>query len=453
MRHPADAPGDPETVAGVSTLRSTPMATTPRWPRPVRSSRPMATCWCTTITYRRSYASDLGGETENVIASPDDGFTWIGQSPGVSADGRIVVFTGDRGNGPGLFASYVSGGGSRTIIRLAGEGVDGFTDFDPLQAVRVNDTESTERGATVVFEGTSNLGTGIYTTRLSFFGAAANNFNPDAPYSVEVSGATPVALDGDVMQAASSSTPAVTISSVSLWNGINDENRGEVAFWAQLSDGSQSIITAEPQQVVWINFAPAEGSAAGRDVDEPGPLDSDGRLVVGMDGDFMDVLGSLGYHASYISLESDIVAAVQSYYSAVDADVVVLGGWDVQPPAYVPYVITDDRVTSRSLTRRQPETRGVYQTVYVGGGPDEGTPDLTDLGMASPTYTVRRRHRLLQPDPRRHGGRLRRPDPEPLEHRGAVRGPHGLGHRGGGRDGHRPRGGAQLRAVSPRPGR
>ena len=100
----------------------------------------------------------------------------------------------------------------------------------------------------------------------------------------------------------------------------------------------------------------------------------------------MDVLGSLGYHASYISLESEIVAAVQSYYSAVDADVVVLGGWDVQPPAYVPYVVTDASNHPVLDSHGNVETRGVYQTVYVGGGPDEGTADLTDLGMASPTY-------------------------------------------------------------------
>ena len=100
----------------------------------------------------------------------------------------------------------------------------------------------------------------------------------------------------------------------------------------------------------------------------------------------MDVLGSLGYHASYIDLESEIVAAVQSYYSAVDADVVVLGGCDVQPPAYVPYVVTDANNHPVLDSHGNEETRGVYQTVYVGGGPDEGTADLTDLGMASPTY-------------------------------------------------------------------
>ena len=253
---PADAPGTTLTVAGVPTSEVNANGSD----TPVASPRPQLTADGDVLVYDPSLTSlalfDPSDDTAKVIASPDDGFTWIGQSPGVSADGRIVVFTGDRGNGPGLFASYASGGSSRTIIRLAGEGVDGFTDFDPLQAVRVNDTESTERGATVVFEGTSNLGTGIYTTRISFFGDAADDFDPADPNKVTVSGATPVALDGDVIQAPSNSAPAVTISSVSLWNGINDENRGEIAFWAQLSDGSQSIITAEPQQVVWVNFEP-----------------------------------------------------------------------------------------------------------------------------------------------------------------------------------------------------
>ncbi len=380
---PASEPDSPSAVATVPTLGVDASGDT----IPLSSPEPQLAADGTAVVYD-AFTTTLSlinpmTNSEQVIASPAQGFTWIGQSPGVSADGRIVVFTGDRGNGPGLFASYVSGGSSRTIIRLAGEGVGGFTDFNPLNAVRVNDTESTERGATVVFEGTSNLGTGIYTTRISFFGDAADDFDPNDPNSVQVSGATPVALDGDVIQPPSGSNPAVTISSVSLWNGINDENRGEIAFWAQLSDGSQSIITAQPQQVVWIDFAPSDVPPPGETGTNLSLLTQMGIKSMGWTGDFMDVLGSLAYQGSYIALESDIVAAVQSYYAAVDADVLVLGGFDAQPPAYVPYVLTKAQNQPVLNAAGQPVTRGVYQTVYVGGGPDNGD---TDLGMASPPY-------------------------------------------------------------------
>lgn len=49
------------------------------------------------------------------------GFTAVGASPGISADGRVVVFAGDRGNGVGIFASIAGAGQDRTLIKLAGE--------------------------------------------------------------------------------------------------------------------------------------------------------------------------------------------------------------------------------------------------------------------------------------------------------------------------------------------
>ena len=49
----------------------------------------------------------------------------MGQSPGISDDATIAVFCGDRGNGPGIFASIQTNVNeplsSRLTIRLAGE--------------------------------------------------------------------------------------------------------------------------------------------------------------------------------------------------------------------------------------------------------------------------------------------------------------------------------------------
>ncbi len=330
-----------------------------------------------TLTLRTSLTSAV------VIASPAQGFKWIGQAPGVSADGRVVVFTGDRGKGPGLFASYVSGGSSRTIIRLAGEGLDGFTDFNPLDAVRINNTESTERGSTVVFMATSNLGTGIYTTRISFFGDSASDFDPDDPNVVSVSGATPVALVGDVVHPANGTNGTVTISSLNLWDGINDANRGEIAFWAQLSDQSQEILKAEPRPVVWIDFNPQDSPPPGETGTNLAILQQVGITDLGWSGDFQQSLEALGFTTDFGAFESQIVAAVQSYFTAAGSNVRVLGAPGDQEPAYIPYTVTDSHGTPLRDANGDEITRGVYQTVYVGGGPDNGG---TDLGMASPPY-------------------------------------------------------------------
>lgn len=71
------------------------------------------------------------------IASPSaGGFSVLGEMPGVSDDGRVVAFAGDRGAGVAVFASLVAGGARRTL-RIAGEG-DGFTNIALDQRVGVS---------------------------------------------------------------------------------------------------------------------------------------------------------------------------------------------------------------------------------------------------------------------------------------------------------------------------
>jgi hypothetical protein len=186
-----------------------------------------------------------------LIAGSSNGFTSIDPGAAVSKDGRVVVFTGNRGNGPGLFAAYQSTSGWQ-IIRLAGEGLDGFTSFDATGDVAINNTWNTERGDTVVFQGTnSTLGTGIYSIRISFLGDDPAAPNPVTATSVYVSGAAPVALVGDPLAGS-------TISAVELGQGINDVGRGQIAFWAQTKDGNQALVLANPQQVIYLNFNPSD---------------------------------------------------------------------------------------------------------------------------------------------------------------------------------------------------
>ena len=59
------------------------------------------------------FLNDLTLSGAQEIAGPSTGFTYIGPNPGISSDGSVVVFTGDRGSGPGVFASVDTGTGTR----------------------------------------------------------------------------------------------------------------------------------------------------------------------------------------------------------------------------------------------------------------------------------------------------------------------------------------------------
>jgi hypothetical protein len=339
------------------------------------------------------------------IAGARNGFKSISLGAGVSKDGRIIVFSGDRGRGPGLFAAYQSGGG-RVIVRIAGEGVDGFTAFDATGNVVVNTTDvnfndasKSQRGVTLAFEGTSALGTGIYSTRLSLFGDAANDFDPSDPKVVTVSGIVPVALDG------ANFSPGVTISDVELGDGINDIGRGEIAFWAKTSDGDQEILLAEPQQVVWVNFDPQPGQMAGLTGQNLALMNEVGVTDYGFHGSFQTCLENIGVPDVNAAYENAILDAVQAAYDGAHASVRVLGRAGETVPAYVPYVLTNEDGQPIDSTGQpvgpgqQPVTFGAYQTVLVGGNPvdidgnpvgpkDENGNTIFVAGMASQAYPV-----------------------------------------------------------------
>ena len=65
------------------------------------------------------YPQSLAGPA--TLAAVGGGFTELGNAPGISDDGRIVVFSGNRGAGRGVFASIDTGAG-RQVVRIAGEG-------------------------------------------------------------------------------------------------------------------------------------------------------------------------------------------------------------------------------------------------------------------------------------------------------------------------------------------
>ncbi len=335
----------------------------------------------------RSYSRSRMGPTRPSFRA--QGFTELGSSPGISGDGRIVVFSGNRGRGPGIFASYETGG-SRKIVRIAGESdlegpLDGFVSFDADSAIRVNDTLVKERGVTIAFEGVNaTLGRGIYTARLSFFPSIASQFDPDNPAdpsnpnSVQVSGIVPVAQIGDMLE------PGVKIADLEFWDGINDINRGTIAFWAKLDNGGEAIVRATSMQVVWINFDPVGHSFGGQTsanlslLQEVGVANEMGANT--WSGSMQTTLQKLGLSTDYVAFQNNIVDEVQTLFSDAGVDVRVLGRTSDTPPVYVPNPVTDAE-GDRYYQNGSVVARGAFQTIFVGGGPDGN-----DLGLASPTY-------------------------------------------------------------------
>lgn len=317
-------------------------------------------------------ANPNGGPSESVVS----GFTNIGYSAGISADGRLVSFIGDQGDGPGVYLAYRSGNSFKTV-RVAGGGRDGWTEFDLLDAVRVNNTLDTERGVTVAFEAVhGELGRGIYTTRVSFVDEDnPNDFDLDFLRPV-VHGAVPVVRVGESLPTGG------RVTDVEFWNGLNDLDRGQLAFWVS-TGSSQAVVRATPQQVVRLEFNPQGVVPAGQFQQNSQLLEEFGIAAssgMGWDNNFSAAMSSLGLSQMASSQAmTDIVNQVQSYFTEISARVRVVGGPGSPALEYVPW----STVTAQGTT----VTAGVYQTVLIGGLSQTVATDGGEFGLASPVLS------------------------------------------------------------------
>ena len=310
------------------------------------------------------------GTLKNFVAA-SDGFSETGAAPGITADGRVVVFTGNRGRGAGVFAAYYSDG-VRHIVRIAGEGLDGWTEFDLNSAVRVSGSiaNDSDRGLTVAFEGTnSSLGHGIYTARVSFFGTAGSQYHSESIDSVRVSGAAPVALMGDSVTPGG---PAIT--DIEPY-GMNDQGRGELAFWVK-TGSQEAIVRALPQQLVYVDMNPGLYPLPGYTPANLGLLAEVG-LQNGWEGNFADAMQSLGYTGNTAALTVSIRQKVQEIFDATGARITVVS----TPPDTVPRTATDE-AGNVQLVNGVPVRNGAFQTVQVG----MNSATSGKLGLAAPVY-------------------------------------------------------------------
>ena len=304
-----------------------------------------------------------GGKT--IIAS---GWKSLGYEPGVSSDGNVVVFTGDEGKGPGVFAAYKTGG-KYQIVRIAGEGMDNFVAFDPTSAVQVGGGSigGVERGVTVAFVGSDPaVGYGLYTARLSFFGKTPDTYDPQNVASVRVSGIEPVALLNDVLP------DGKTIDQIQFWHGIDQVDRGRLTFWVQTTDNTQEIIQADPTQIVWVDFNPPDSLPAGTTGANLSLFQQVNLTNLGWDGSMASALSSAKVSYDAATIQNAVVNEVQAMYQATGARVTVLGRTTDQMPEYVPELIGGTN-----------QLAGVFQTVYVGEGPPVSAGGSGDLGLAS----------------------------------------------------------------------
>ena len=313
---------------------------------------------------------DAGG-TQTTFASSADGFIETGAAPGITADGKVVVFTGNRGRGAGVFASYYTDG-VRHIVRVAGEGHDGWTDFDLNSAIRVTGSiDSSQRGVTVAFEGTNSVvGHGIYTARVSFFSYAGKIYSSDEIVDVRVSGAAPVALVGGQVAGG-----GPTITELEPY-GMNDQGRGELAFWVK-TGAQEAIVRALPQQVVYVDMVPGLYGLGGYTAANLSLLQEVG-VQNGWDGTFADAMTGLGYTGNTFNLAVQIRQKVQEIFNDTGARIRVVSS----PPVAVMRTATDQFGNVLTINGA-PIRNGTYQTVQVG----QSLTNNDVLGLAAPIYT------------------------------------------------------------------
>jgi hypothetical protein len=273
-------------------------------------------------------------------ASATSDFSALGHSPGVSADGQIVVFSAtvsaqgqtDFGIPAGtnaVFAS-VSTNGSRTIVPItyatASNGLvsSPITDINLNASVAVNSTQSTQRAVTIAYDGYIGTGAnkveGLYTSRLNFFGNGTAPFDPANPATFTVGVPTQVVQIGD------RTIPGLgAVTGFNLFDSVNDRDRGNVAFWA--TDGTdQAIVRARSQEVVYLDFNPTQTFAL--DASAAQLFSSRlGNVPAVFAGDFTSILNvrpDLSTSAAISTIELNIKLYTQLAFDAANADVLVL---------------------------------------------------------------------------------------------------------------------------------
>lgn len=261
------------------------------------------------------------------------GFTSVGRSPGISDDGQIVVFYGEKGKDKGIFASIAHKSG-RKEVKIAGLG-DGFSSFDVVDNnvddvitnVAVNSTQDTQRAVTVVYMAKDKSGNkGIYSSRLNFFGDGKTDFNVKNSNNVfSVSRPTLVAEKGTDINGVGK------VADLNIYDPVNNRDRGDIAFWVDTTaniPGGEAIVRARPQEVVYLDFDPVNNFSAGLDAGAD-KIFKDLGISAKWFGNIGTVFSQLAPNRSDLNvntIQTEITKQVQQAFIGVGINVKVLSG-------------------------------------------------------------------------------------------------------------------------------
>lgn len=163
-------------------------------------------------------------------------YSALGQSPGISDDGKVIAFYGVDANGPGIFASYTGVAFRVASIQKNAQGqvIGPISAFSADTRVAVNILPVAGTPGFVVFQATGTNGqSGIYSVELQF---DPNSTNPG-----NIAAANPVLVSevGKTVQGLSG-----TIQSLSIYDPLNVH--GSIAYSVTTSTGVTAVVRADP---------------------------------------------------------------------------------------------------------------------------------------------------------------------------------------------------------------
>ena len=165
------------------------------------------------------------------IQAASNGVSSVGKKPGISKNGKLIAFSGTQGDLQGIFVRYPLTTGYQTVP-VAYIGGDNSPQ-GAFQSFSTSDAVSIANDGTVVYKATSRDGKqGIFVSTITK--SADTNGN----VVLKVGDPIVVAKQGDNLNGTLSSE----IQNLTLFDAIN--RNGQVAFWTQLSDGSQKVVVA-----------------------------------------------------------------------------------------------------------------------------------------------------------------------------------------------------------------
>lgn len=226
------------------------------------------------------------GGSFRTIASASMGFTYLGNAPGISDDGKAVAFYGDLSSqgahalgitpGPGIFVSYVAQGGF-VVQRLAGASGNGYLDpgetytdtnsngdfdvgeidkgsiasFQADARVNVNRSESGYKAAYLANNAEASAKT-LYTSNFAF--------NPDMAEVFESSGPTEAVQTGQPIKVGNG---FITLQDLDVYDSLN--TKGALTFLGKINESTQIIVRQSTIHAPLLFVPGIAGTFAGAD--------------------------------------------------------------------------------------------------------------------------------------------------------------------------------------------